>query len=108
MGILSFIALGLGVSVWGRYEIDRMTREKREELTLEREALEARASALSAEIQDMESERGLEGEVREKFEVGSPGEKLIVIVDPREESELIVAPVRKTFWMRLREWFAGL
>lgn len=105
LGILGFLVVMLAISVWGRFETEQMTREKREELALKRDALASRAHVLSSEIQKLGSERGVEEEVREKFEVGVPGEKLIVIVDPKKEELPLLPPPEPSFWARVRGWF---
>lgn len=43
--------------------------------------LRARKAELEAQIQKLQSEEGVEAELREQFQVGKPGEEVITIVD---------------------------
>lgn len=77
----------LSVSVLERYEKERDTREKRAERALELEEIEARAAALEARVEAAESERGIESEIRRRYDVAKEGEQVVVIIDETEEQD---------------------
>jgi cell division protein FtsB len=105
LGVFSLVLAGLSLSAWDRYETERDTYVKREELIAERDRLAARAGELSDEIAALQTPRGVEAKLREKFEVGAPGEKLIVVVDPEVSEPPPAPPPRKSFLEWLRSWF---
>ncbi len=67
--------------------------------------LEERKESLEADIENLQSEQGVEEELRKKYNVGNPGEKMIVVIN--EEGEKNEA--EKGFWAklfsRIGSWF---
>ena len=59
---------------------------KNEEAKKELDDLEKRKAELEKEVNQLQSESGLEEEVRKKFNVQKPGEKVLVIVDKNTEN----------------------
>jgi len=105
LGVLLVLVIMLGWSVWGIAKGERETREKREMLASERDALLVRSEELHGEIQKLKTRGGIEAELRERFEVGAPGEKLVVIVDPELPLGEEVPPRPQGFWGWLKSWF---
>lgn len=103
--VLLSLVIMLGFSVWGIAKSERETREKREMIASERDALRARSQELHDEIQKLKTHQGIEAELRERFEVGAPGEKLVVIVDPELPVGEEVRPRAEGFWGWLKSWF---
>jgi len=103
--VLLFLVLMLGWSVWGVAQKERETREKQKEVALERDALLARSAELNKEIEQLRTRQGIEAELRERFEVGTPGEKLVVIVDPEIPPGEEVLPAPSGFWGWIKSWF---
>lgn len=64
------------------------------------EELEARKKGLEEQTERLKSEEGIEEEVREKFNVLRPGEKVLVIKE--EESE---QKEEETFWQKFKAKF---
>lgn len=50
-------------------------------------ASENRQTELDSEIKRLQSESGAEEEIRKKFNVGKPGEKILMIIDKEEEDD---------------------
>ena len=70
------------VKVYRKSEIGAVkSKEIKEEII----KLEKRNAELGAEVARLESESGKEGEIRKRFDVAKPGEKIIVIVDKNSE-----------------------
>ena len=83
--ILGFIVIWLAFAVWSMYKKERDTRLRRIEQKEVLNELEGREESLREEIERLSTERGIEQEVRSKFEVGKDGEEMIIIVDNPED-----------------------
>lgn len=81
-GLLFAVAILLSFSAYGRYTAELQTREKRAASFAELDALKQRAALLETKVSRMESERGMEEEIREQFDVVKENETVVVIVDP--------------------------
>ena len=107
---VTLIALGLLViwlffNVFSMYKKERDTRLRRIEQRGVLDELEGREESLREEIERLSTERGIEEEVRSKFEVGKEGEKVIIIVDNPEGEDVDKRDTKKTFWQKVFGWF---
>ena len=64
----------------------RETAENRRIALNESEKLEAKQKLLEGEIGQLQTERGMEEEIRKKFRVVKEGESVIIVVDDKENS----------------------
>ena len=103
--ILGLIVIWLIFVVWNMYQKERDTRLKRIEQREILDELREREVSLSEEIERLSTERGIEEEVRSKFEVGKEGEEIVVIVDKPEEENASETNLKKTFWEKIFSWF---
>ena len=87
VGALFLFALFLSMSVFERYVAERKVAQKRDEIKNELEALQQRESVLEAEVSRLKSDRGLEEEIRDRYEVSRAGERIVVIVGDEEREE---------------------
>ena len=70
----------LSTSVYDRYLSEREMAGKREALQTELVELEGRAAALEADVARLESDRGIEAEIRDRYEVAKRGEQVVIVV----------------------------
>lgn len=85
--ILLVLTALLGTSVFERYQKERETAHNHYERAAELERLRSQAAALEAKVSYAESERGIEEEIRDRYDVVKEGERAVIIVDaPREET----------------------
>jgi cell division protein FtsB len=77
---LLVIAVLLGLSVYERFTREREVALRRHELESKLEELKGQAAALEAEVARLRSDRGIEEELRDRFEVAKDGEQVVVIV----------------------------
>ncbi|MBT3282976.1 hypothetical protein HN375_02345 [bacterium] len=103
--ILGFIVIWLAFAVWSMYKKERDTRLRRIEQKEVLNELEGREESLREEIERLSTERGIEQEVRSKFEVGKDGEEMIIIVDNPEDEGFSNKEIKKTFWQKVFSWF---
>ncbi len=70
---------------WGMYQKSREAVDKTDVTTVRLMQLEAREKELSADIFKLSSERGIEGEIRDRFMVAKEGESVMIVADPITE-----------------------
>lgn len=73
----------LATSVYDLYGKERATAKKHAERAAELAELIAHADALEAEVTYMQSERGIEEEIRDRFDVVKEGEQAVIILERR-------------------------
>jgi cell division protein FtsB len=83
--VLILIAALLSVSVYNRFVIAEDTRVKLEDRREDLEALEMRAAVLQEKVDYLENERGIEEELRNRFDVAKEGEQVIIILEEKEK-----------------------
>ncbi|PIT96993.1 hypothetical protein COT82_00180 [Candidatus Campbellbacteria bacterium CG10_big_fil_rev_8_21_14_0_10_35_52] len=103
--ILALIVIKLSFSVFDMYKKERDTRLKRIEQKNILYELEKREKDLNDEIERLSSEKGIEEEIRSKFEVGKEGESVILIIDNPEDKNMKNNNTKKSFWQRLKDLF---
>ena len=108
--ILGIIFLTLVFSAVKVYKKSRISVQKFQEIKEEMAGLEKRNAELAAKAARLESESGREGEIRKRFDVAKPGEKIIVIVDKNSEDVKINGAENKGgffsgIWRWIKNWF---
>lgn len=101
----------LSFSVYDRYVVSVEMQKKLDERRAELEKLEMRAEALNAKVEYLEDERGVEEELRSRFDVAKEGEEVIILLEAdrgaatsvEEEMEAEEVP-SQTFWARMKFW----
>lgn len=83
--LLVFVVF-LGKQVYDIYTKNKLSRESLSITTKDYEALKTRERMLSLEIERLKTERGIEEEIRNKYDVAKPGEEVVVIVDKDRKS----------------------
>jgi len=103
VGLFLFSAL-LSTSVYARYLSEREMAGKRETLSRELDVLKMKASALEAEVAHLHSDRGIEEEIRDRYEVSKKGEQVVVILESAEDKKATITPIvqsedeKGSFW----------
>ena len=97
------IFLFLAHAAWGAYQTSSFAHETQREAVLEYTALDERKKMLEAQIAHLGTERGIEAELRSRFDVGREGERLVVLLEPPVLED---APVQNdSWWSPLVRWF---
>jgi len=86
VALLVLIGVGVYAAASAR-EMQLRATEKRAELSDELGRLEQRASALEEDIVRLEDPRGIEAELRRRYDVAKEGEEVVVLVENPEEVE---------------------
>lgn len=102
VGLFAFVLVAAS-GVWGVYEKERESSERRREAEAELNDLLLRKEKLSSEMEKLKSDRGLEETLRKQFGLAEHGEGLIVIV---EQGPATSASATSTFrdWLRQTFW----
>ena len=100
---LFLLIILLAKGAWGVYGQERETSRKTAEKAAELKDLADRHTTLVAELKQLSTERGVERELREKYEVTKEGEEMIVLVQPPKENKS-TAPKNRSVW----DWFKNL
>jgi len=95
IGLMSYAA-------YNAYERERETNMLRQELANELVALEKRSGELEKNIENLEDPRGIEFELRSRYDVGWEGEEVIILVEDETSTQTLpVLPESKTnVWHR--------
>lgn len=100
--LLVLLGLLLGRSVAGVWWRSRGVEVERQTVAAELEALETRKRDLLQSIASLETDRGVEAELRSKFLVARPGEQVITVIYSEASSS---ATSTAGWWRRLGEFF---
>lgn len=96
----------LAGATWGVYQKNRLAKEQRDVAAEELEGLEARRAELAEDIDKLGTERGLEEEIRTKFQVSRPGEQTVVLIEDEEEgAEEGGEGGGGSIWQSIKNWF---
>lgn len=96
--------------VRGAYGVmEKNIESKKNVVLLEKQLEEARNknADLTKKISILNTDEGVESEIRQKFSVSKEGEQVAVIVDPKVSLEEPPSP-KKGFWGQMGGWFFGL
>lgn len=86
----------LAASVYERYQKERETAAKRAERAAELAILQAHAAELATAVTHTQSARGIEEEIRDRFDATKEGEQAVIVVDEAHAtaSPSLAEPVR--------------
>lgn len=87
----------MGSATWSAWAKEESTRGNLAAVESELEALRAREEALQKELERLDTPRGLEAEIRSKYELGREGEEMVVIVEEEKPVSKIV-PIEPDPW----------
>ena len=98
--VLGVIVFLLGNATWDVYQKAKITDERRQEALNELTRLQKQEATLQDQLKRLQTDRGIEEEVRTKFNVAKEGENVITIVSPQNE-EGRATPQSVPWWKRL-------
>jgi len=81
IGVILVLCVLLAVSAFKRFKVEREIATKRAEAEAALATLEEQAENLEADIARLKNDRGLETEIRGRFDVVKPGEQAVIIID---------------------------
>lgn len=87
VGILLLISVLLSVSVYNRFVAAKEMQVKLDSRRTALHELEQRAEMLRAKVEYLDNDRGVEEELRNRFDVAREGEQVIILVNKHNENE---------------------
>lgn len=103
--LLSIFCLFLLKGALGAYERYLASLALWQKTHNELESLKQRQGSLQSDVDRLKTERGVEAELRSKFQVAKPGENLIIIVDEDKGTGGSASSSAKSLWQRFLEIF---
>lgn len=104
--VVLLIIVGLLINgVWGVYKKRQITQNNLEKTTISFNNLKDREKVLTAEIERLNTDNGIEEEIREKYGLIKPGEEVIMIIDKKDSDKEANVSVKVSFWQKFLNWF---
>lgn len=100
--VLCIVIIILGKEVWDVYQRERLARESLSQAQVQKESLDKREQFLRSEIDLLENQEGVESELRERYGIAKPGEKVIVLVDA--EATTTLRQENTSWWKKIFFW----
>lgn len=103
--LLFVLTTCMAYGAFSAYQKKEVASDRRSELTAELAVLEQRASELENDIEMLEDPRGIEAELRSRYEVGREGEEMIVLIEDEMPTNIEKKEVEKKtgFWGKMLE-----
>jgi hypothetical protein len=98
--ILLIVLLFAARAMWRVYGHERTSAQDRERIEKELAAVSQRVTALKDQVEALDTAKGMEDEIRTKFNVTKAGEKVAVIVDGTGTVSTTTTPVAEESWWR--------
>jgi cell division protein FtsB len=103
--VILFILVFFAVRAsWGMYQKQRESEMLKNRSLEYKNGLELRQKELDAQIERLNTESGLEAEIRSKFNVAKDRENIVVVVDDKATSTMPSVP--KSFWQKIKSFFS--
>lgn len=99
-GLLIILAIGVR-GVWGVYKKEVESRKLRVEAEAKLSDLQQREAELRADISVLRTDRGVEEQLRERYDLAKQDEGVVVIVEPPAPPP----EPRQTGFQKFRGWF---
>ena len=98
--VLVIVFISIANSTWEVYKKDKVARINREEVEKQLADLSAKRDYLVGQLNNLSTERGIESELRSKYQVTKEGEQELVVVDIATTSQdnLPAKAEDKSFW----------
>jgi cell division protein FtsB len=103
--LLLIAVLILAKATWNVFVKNKDTRENLAETESKLEDLRGREANLKAEIDALNTERGVDREIRSKFRVAKEGEGMIMLIDSPKSSATTSPSEEKGLWSRILDLF---
>lgn len=94
-------------ATYGVYKKERLTRINLEQVENEKSNLDNRYYALEKSVAYLQTDEGVESEIRNKFRAVKPGEQVAIIVNTEVKKEPLLKK-NQSFWMKIKDFFGIL
>ncbi len=101
--LLLVLLVILGRSVWNSYSDYRIAKQEYKQAEGDLNIISERRDGLESDIKRLSTDRGLEEEIRTKFQVAKEDEEVVVIVD--KDVANTQKSVEPSLWLRIMSFF---
>lgn len=102
--VLTLLLVLLARGTWSVYKKAKYAKGNETRANMELANIRERETFLKNELEELKNERGREAQLRERFDIGKEGERLIVLVDTSVPGPL--APEQsKSVWQKVKTLF---
>lgn len=105
LALLTVLVVLIGNAAFKMYDKVTHSRERAMQTKESLEKLYEHEVFIKHEIERLQTEQGLSSELRSKFGVAKPGEKMIVIIDDEKSQETTVE--EPSLFKKIGMWFSG-
>lgn len=102
--LLLILIIFMSKAAWNMYEKERETATNLAQVRVQHDELAGRESELRESVEALETPKGVEAEIRNKFGVIKEGEQVIYIVDSGAERDETTAE-KSGLWQKIIEFF---
>jgi cell division protein FtsB len=107
--VILLITILLSISTYNRYVVAKDMEAKLEARRGELDELERRAKAIESKVEYLKDERGVEEELRNRFDAVREGEQVVILLDERgqkkEEKQEEIIDTKESFLQVFLERF---
>jgi len=100
--ILAIFILFLFRGVWGLYVKHTIATNELNLVENQLSQVQKRYTDLSEEVKSLQTERGVEQSIREKFHVAKPGEKTVILIAPEKGTKEVE---NTSVWSKIKSFF---
>jgi len=104
LGILLVVSVFFLHSTWGVYSKKRLSEEEKQLSLKNVEELRERSVDLKSKMEELDTEQGIEKEIRSRFSVAKEDEKIVVILEDNE-NKVSTSTTKDSFWQKIRDFF---
>ncbi|MDA1335077.1 MAG: septum formation initiator family protein [bacterium] len=104
-GVVLFITIGLVFNAVSAFLRSRNFQKDNNELTTTIEQKQEDIKALEDKLDMLKSGEGLELEARARLNLRRPDEKVVIIVDDKQNTKKDTVDSKKSLWTRITNWF---
>lgn len=101
MLVLAALVIAVGTAAWNMHQTYQDTQETVNRLKEEKRELTGRLEAAQSAAAQVSTNRGLREEIRSKFSVAKPGERVIVLNDSNRQPATTTTDEKPSFWQQL-------
>jgi cell division protein FtsB len=91
-------------ATWGVYKKEKESAANALAANSELTKLEDRQQLLDSEIQRLNTDEGVEEEIRSKYSVSKPGESMVIIVD-KDKGQVMPVQQKEGWWDKFKKLF---
>jgi cell division protein FtsB len=103
MLVLAALVAAVGTAAWNMRQTYQDTQETVDRLREEKQELAGRLEAAQSAAAQVSTNRGLREEIRNKFSVAKPGERVIVLNDSNRQPATTTTDESPGFWQQVAD-----